>query len=104
MIFVGRVVCRVCPLFPHFYISCCWVLLHWRDYFVIGAGSVLKIIPVILSGGIGSRLWPLSRDHFPKQRYALVDAHYSLLQQTMLRTLSLDVADPKCSMVNVKFC
>ncbi|NLQ19085.1 mannose-1-phosphate guanylyltransferase/mannose-6-phosphate isomerase [Marinomonas sp. M1K-6] len=54
----------------------------------------MKIVPVILSGGIGSRLWPLSRDHFPKQCYALVDAHYSLLQQTMLRTLSLEVADP----------
>ena len=54
----------------------------------------MKIIPVILSGGIGSRLWPLSRDHFPKQCYALVDAKYSLLQQTMLRTTALDMASP----------
>tara|TARA_R110002033_G_scaffold157963_2_gene194119 strand:- start:117922 stop:119319 length:1398 start_codon:yes stop_codon:yes gene_type:complete len=54
----------------------------------------LKIIPVILSGGVGSRLWPLSREHFPKQCLPLTDKEYSLLQQTMLRTLSLEVADP----------
>ncbi|WP_417529237.1 sugar phosphate nucleotidyltransferase [Marinomonas shanghaiensis] len=40
----------------------------------MGDGSVLKIIPVILSGGIGSRLWPLSRDHFPKQCHALIQS------------------------------
>ena len=54
----------------------------------------MKIIPVILSGGVGSRLWPLSREHFPKQCLTLTDKEYSLLQQTMLRTLSLEVADP----------
>ena len=54
----------------------------------------MKIIPVILSGGVGSRLWPLSREHFPKQCLPLTDKEYSLLQQTMQRTLSLDVADP----------
>jgi mannose-1-phosphate guanylyltransferase len=54
----------------------------------------LKIIPVILSGGVGSRLWPLSREHFPKQCLSLTDKEYSLLQQTMQRTLSLEVADP----------
>ncbi|WP_421856269.1 mannose-1-phosphate guanylyltransferase/mannose-6-phosphate isomerase [Marinomonas sp.] len=54
----------------------------------------MKIIPVILSGGVGSRLWPLSREHFPKQCWAMIDKEFSLLQQTMLRTLSLEVADP----------
>jgi mannose-1-phosphate guanylyltransferase len=54
----------------------------------------LKIIPVILSGGVGSRLWPLSREHFPKQCLPLTDKEYSLLQQTMQRTLSLEVAGP----------
>jgi mannose-1-phosphate guanylyltransferase len=54
----------------------------------------LKIIPVILSGGVGSRLWPLSREHFPKQCLPLTDKEYSLLQQTMQRTSSLEVADP----------
>jgi mannose-1-phosphate guanylyltransferase len=43
-------------------------------------GFVLTIIPVILSGGVGSRLWPLSREHFPKQYLPLTDtqtAYYS---------------------------
>jgi len=69
-------------------------LLDLQYYFVIGEGSVLKIIPVILSGGVGSRLWPLSREHFPKQCLPLTDTEYSLLQQTMLRTAALDVASP----------
>ncbi|RBP83254.1 mannose-1-phosphate guanylyltransferase/mannose-6-phosphate isomerase [Marinomonas rhizomae] len=54
----------------------------------------MKIIPVILAGGVGSRLWPLSREFFAKQCLPLVDKEYSLLQQTILRTLSLEVADP----------
>ncbi|WP_239544399.1 mannose-1-phosphate guanylyltransferase/mannose-6-phosphate isomerase [Marinomonas foliarum] len=54
----------------------------------------MKIVPVILSGGVGSRLWPLSREYFAKQCLPLVDKEYSLLQQTVLRTLSLEVADP----------
>jgi mannose-1-phosphate guanylyltransferase len=57
-------------------------------------GSILKIIPVILSGGVGTRLWPLSREHFPKQCLPLADKEFSLLQQTMIRTLSLGVGDP----------
>ncbi|MGB3385338.1 MAG: mannose-1-phosphate guanylyltransferase/mannose-6-phosphate isomerase [Marinomonas sp.] len=54
----------------------------------------MKIIPVILSGGVGSRLWPLSREHFPKQCLPLTDAQYSLLQQTANRTCALDVSAP----------
>lgn len=54
----------------------------------------MDIIPVILSGGVGSRLWPLSREFFAKQCLPLVDKELSLLQQTLLRTVSLDVADP----------
>lgn len=42
------------------------------------------IYPVILSGGAGSRLWPLSRDQFPKQLQALTGAH-TLIQDTALR-------------------
>lgn len=45
----------------------------------------MTIIPVILSGGMGSRLWPLSRKHLPKQCLPLVDRHFSLLQQTLQR-------------------
>ena len=42
------------------------------------------IVPVILSGGAGTRLWPLSRSEYPKQLLALHGDH-SLLQQTVLR-------------------
>lgn len=44
------------------------------------------IVPVILSGGSGTRLWPLSRAGRPKQLIALSGEH-SLLQETALRAL-----------------
>jgi len=44
----------------------------------------ISITPVILSGGGGTRLWPLSRTHFPKQYWALVNEK-TLLQETALR-------------------
>ena len=43
-----------------------------------------KIQPVILSGGTGSRLWPLSRAHYPKQVLALV-SDATMLQETARR-------------------
>ncbi len=43
-----------------------------------------KIIPVILSGGSGTRLWPLSREVYPKQFIKLLGDH-SLFQQTCRR-------------------
>jgi len=43
-----------------------------------------EIVPVILSGGSGTRLWPLSREHYPKQLLALTGSA-TLLQQTVLR-------------------
>ena len=47
-----------------------------------------QLIPVILSGGSGTRLWPLSSDDRPKQFWALVTGH-SLFQETLLRTRAL---------------
>ena len=47
------------------------------------------IQPVILSGGSGTRLWPLSREHQPKQLLPLVGED-TLLQQTALRLHGLD--------------
>lgn len=44
----------------------------------------MNIQPVILGGGSGTRLWPLSREHYPKQLIALYGNH-SLLQETLLR-------------------
>ncbi|WP_072375571.1 mannose-1-phosphate guanylyltransferase/mannose-6-phosphate isomerase [Hyphomicrobium sp. NDB2Meth4] len=51
------------------------------------------IVPVILSGGSGTRLWPLSRTMFPKQFIAFDGDHGSLLGQT-LRRLKGDFAPP----------
>ena len=47
------------------------------------------VFPVILSGGSGSRLWPLSREAYPKQLIALVDEH-TLLQATAQRLEAVD--------------
>ena len=49
------------------------------------------IVPVILSGGVGSRLWPESRRRQPKQLSRLV-GDQSLLQMTALRAASIDGA------------
>lgn len=42
------------------------------------------MIPVILSGGSGTRLWPLSRGQYPKQFLPLVSGH-TMIQETVLR-------------------
>lgn len=44
----------------------------------------MMLIPVILSGGSGTRLWPLSRELYPKQLLPLVGDH-TMLQETALR-------------------
>ena len=43
-----------------------------------------KILPVILSGGSGTRLWPLSREFYPKQLLPLVDEK-TMIQNTVTR-------------------
>jgi mannose-1-phosphate guanylyltransferase / mannose-6-phosphate isomerase len=50
------------------------------------------LIPVILSGGSGTRLWPLSRKDLPKQFLALVDEEQTLFQQTLARASRLPEA------------
>jgi len=49
---------------------------------------VSKLIPVILSGGAGTRLWPVSREAHPKPFMQLADGQ-SLLQKTFLRAAAL---------------
>jgi len=43
-----------------------------------------NLYPVILSGGSGTRLWPLSREHYPKQLLVL-NGNRTMLQQTVTR-------------------
>lgn len=56
----------------------------------------LDLIPVILSGGSGTRLWPLSRSSFPKQYLNLSENNnFSLLQNTYLRLKGIEnLRDP----------
>ena len=49
------------------------------------------VVPVILAGGSGSRLWPLSRELFPKQFHALFGSD-SLLQSTLRRAAGVGAA------------
>jgi mannose-1-phosphate guanylyltransferase/mannose-6-phosphate isomerase len=49
--------------------------------------------PVILAGGSGTRLWPMSREHYPKQLIGLLGDH-SLLQSTALRLDGLAASHP----------
>ncbi len=52
------------------------------------------LIPVVLSGGVGSRLWPVSRELFPKQFLPLA-GNESLLVQTLRRAAAVrDVGAP----------
>jgi len=44
-----------------------------------------SLTPVVLCGGSGTRLWPLSREKYPKQLLQLLDGHDSLLQATVRR-------------------
>ena len=49
----------------------------------------MKLQPVVLSGGTGSRLWPLSREMYPKQLIALV-SEQTMLQETVSRLNGLN--------------
>ena len=47
------------------------------------------VVPVVLSGGAGTRLWPLSRELFPKQLLPLAGGSETMLQATVARTAGL---------------
>ena len=53
----------------------------------------MKIIPVIMAGGSGTRLWPLSRGSYPKQFLKLV-GESTMLQQTYERTKAFTNENP----------
>ena len=52
------------------------------------------LTPIIMAGGTGSRLWPLSRELNPKQFLPLVDAQYSMLQLTLQRLAGVATNEP----------
>jgi mannose-1-phosphate guanylyltransferase/mannose-6-phosphate isomerase len=58
-----------------------------------------RLVPVILCGGSGSRLWPMSRRLLPKQFLPLVTEH-TLLQDTVLRLRGLDGCGAPVAVLN----
>ena len=52
-----------------------------------------QLIPVIMAGGSGTRLWPLSRGLFPKQFLTLQGSH-TMLQNTILRLEDINCSHP----------
>jgi mannose-1-phosphate guanylyltransferase/mannose-6-phosphate isomerase len=58
-----------------------------------------KVIPVILSGGAGTRLWPLSREMYPKQLLSLTGKQ-TMLQDTALRLAAIAGAIPPIVVCN----
>ena len=57
------------------------------------------ILPVILSGGAGTRLWPASRSLYPKQLLPLVDGKSTMLQDTALRLSGMPGTADECLVI-----
>lgn len=59
----------------------------------------MRLVPVILCGGAGSRLWPVSREHHPKPFIRLSDGQ-SLLQKAFLRGAQLPGVEEVLTVTN----
>src|SRR5262245_9646869 len=60
-----------------------------------------RIVPVLLSGGSGARLWPVSRESYPKQLLPLI-GDKTLIQQTALRVSDRSIFAPPVVVANVE--
>ena len=61
-----------------------------------------KLIPVLLSGGAGTRLWPVSREAHPKPFMQLADGQ-SLLQKTFIRAARLEGVESVLTITNREY-
>ena len=59
----------------------------------------MSLTPVVLCGGSGTRLWPLSRSNLPKQFLPLVSER-TMLQETVMRLQGLDGAEAPIAIAN----
>ena len=62
----------------------------------------LKVRPIILCGGSGTRLWPISSDHYPKQFIEFMNKK-SLFEITLLRVVELDNSLTPILITNKKY-
>jgi mannose-1-phosphate guanylyltransferase/mannose-6-phosphate isomerase len=62
----------------------------------------MKICPIILSGGSGTRLWPFSREHHPKQLLSLTGGR-TMLQETAGRVQGLPGIQPPIVVCNEEY-
>jgi mannose-1-phosphate guanylyltransferase/mannose-6-phosphate isomerase len=65
----------------------------------MSGGNNPALIPVLLCGGSGARLWPLSRTHLPKQ-FLRLNGPRSLLQDTVLRAAGIPGVAPMIAVTN----
>ena len=54
----------------------------------------MKIKPIILSGGSGKRLWPLSTENKPKQFFDIFNKKINLFEETLNRTKNSNFTKP----------
>ena len=54
----------------------------------------MKIKPIILSGGSGTRLWPLSRENKPKQFFDIFNKNTNLFEETLNRIDNSNFSKP----------
>jgi mannose-1-phosphate guanylyltransferase/mannose-1-phosphate guanylyltransferase/mannose-6-phosphate isomerase len=59
----------------------------------------MRFVPVVLCGGSGTRLWPLSRSHLPKQFLPLISER-TMLQETVARVRDLEGAQAPIAIAN----
>lgn len=76
-----------CPIRRGHYFYQTW------NYLADPLGETMHIYPVIICGGIGTRLWPLSRKSYPKQFTQLITAQ-SLFQGSVLRVANQAFNNP----------
>ena len=61
----------------------------------------MSLTPVVLCGGSGTRLWPLSRSNLPKQFLPLVSER-TMLQETVMRLQGLDIAEAPLTRATIR--
>src|SRR3984957_5403901 len=74
-------------------------IMRWAGVFSQNEPIMTRVVPVILSGGAGTRLWPLSREMYPKQLLALTGKQ-TMLQDTAVRLRGISGATPPIIVCN----